>query len=280
MRFHPKRWNEELWVCSLRGHQTPAANVQNLRIGTDDQLGLEVGTLRLARCLRCSAWVGGDIPGTAAQQEVLPPFDAIKKPRRGHVLEEVITMRIIAVWRAAHAVVFALVAALLFLVRTNLAGWKGTAASWIESLDQLATETGRTGGTGFVLRNLERVSRLETKKVTELLALMIFYALLEGVEGVGLWKEKRWAEYLTVIATALLIPLEVLELSKKVTILRVGALIANVAVLIFLIRAKRLFGYGGGVKSERPINYAEVLRRDGTTGRAEVMQDTGVPLPK
>jgi uncharacterized membrane protein (DUF2068 family) len=267
MRFHPKRWNEELWVCSLRGHDTPAASVRSLRIGTDDQLGLDVGELRLSRCLRCSAWVGSAPAGERAKAEFLAPFDELKKPRRGHVLQEAITMRIIAVWRGAHAVVFTLLAALLLLVRTNLAGLKGGATSWIESMNRIAEETGRTGGSGFAVRSLEKISRLESRKVIELLTLMVFYAVLEGVEGVGLWKEKRWAEYLTVIATALLIPFEITELAKKVTVLRTGALIANVAVLIFLIRAKRLFGYRGGVNRELPIDYDAVLRADGSTGR-------------
>jgi uncharacterized membrane protein (DUF2068 family) len=84
------------------------------------------------------------------------------------------------------------------------------------------------------------------------------------------WCLRLLLDCLTVIATALLIPFEIHELTKKVTVLRVGALVANVAVLIFLICAKRLFGYGGGVKKELPIDYDAVLRKDGSTGRRAV----------
>ena len=42
------------------------------------------------------------------------------------------------------------------------------------------------------------------------------YAVLEAVEMVGLWLTKRWAEYLTFIATVALIPLEVYEIVDKV----------------------------------------------------------------
>lgn len=75
-----------------------------------------------------------------------------------------------------------------------------------------------------------------------LLALgIIVYALLEGTEGVGLYLKRRWAEYLTVVATGLLIPFEVWEVLHRQTLLRVGGLILNVAVVIYLAYRKRLF---------------------------------------
>ena len=40
------------------------------------------------------------------------------------------------------------------------------------------------------------------------------YGGLELVEGVGLWLDQLWAEYLTVIATSLLIPFELYELAR------------------------------------------------------------------
>jgi uncharacterized membrane protein (DUF2068 family) len=63
----------------------------------------------------------------------------------------------------------------------------------------------------------------------------LFYALLELVEGVGLILRRRWAEYLTVVATVLLLPPEAYEIAQKVSMLRVGVLILNLAVLGYLI---------------------------------------------
>jgi len=77
---------------------------------------------------------------------------------------------------------------------------------------------------------------------TTLLAIgAIVYALLEGTEGVGLAMRRRWAEYLTVIATGLLIPFEAYEVIHKVTLFKVGALLLNVAVVGYLAYRKRLF---------------------------------------
>ena len=76
------------------------------------------------------------------------------------------------------------------------------------------------------------------------------YALLEGVEAVGLWYQRRWAEYLTFVATVLLLPLEVYELSQRVTVFKVLALVINIAVVVYLLLAKRLFGLRGGARAE------------------------------
>jgi uncharacterized membrane protein (DUF2068 family) len=67
------------------------------------------------------------------------------------------------------------------------------------------------------------------------------YGLLELVEGTGLWLDKLWAEYLTVIATSLLIPLELYELARHPTALKAGGLAVNmliVAYLIYLLRRR------------------------------------------
>jgi uncharacterized membrane protein (DUF2068 family) len=62
-----------------------------------------------------------------------------------------------------------------------------------------------------------------------------FYAALFFVEGFGLWTGKRWAEYLTTIATASLIPFEVYELIRHATWVKVVVLIGNIAIVIYLI---------------------------------------------
>jgi len=61
------------------------------------------------------------------------------------------------------------------------------------------------------------------------------YALLFTIEGVGLWRGKRWAEYLTVIVTLSLVPLELFELIRGVTPARVAALVVNLAVVGYLL---------------------------------------------
>jgi uncharacterized membrane protein (DUF2068 family) len=77
--------------------------------------------------------------------------------------------------------------------------------------------------------------------VTALGVVLILYAGLEMTEGVGLALRRRWAEYLTVIATGLLIPFEAWEAAHRLTFFRAGALLVNVAVVGYLAYRKRLF---------------------------------------
>jgi len=82
---------------------------------------------------------------------------------------------------------------------------------------------------------LSRVSGLSPKRIEALGIGAFLYAVLFTVEGVGLWLEKRWAEFLTVIATASFIPFEIYELARDVTATRIVALVINVAVVVYLI---------------------------------------------
>jgi uncharacterized membrane protein (DUF2068 family) len=75
-------------------------------------------------------------------------------------------------------------------------------------------------------------------------------AVIEGVEAVGLWYQRRWAEYLTFVVTTALIPLEIYELTATVSWFKVVALIVNLAIVIYLLFAKRLFGIRGGYAVE------------------------------
>ena len=65
------------------------------------------------------------------------------------------------------------------------------------------------------------------------------YGVLFAVESVGLWRRRIWAEWLTVIATGLLIPVEIWEVLVRVSPLRVLALVVNVAVVWYLVRQLR-----------------------------------------
>lgn len=77
--------------------------------------------------------------------------------------------------------------------------------------------------------------------VTIVAVAVVLYAALEATEGIGLAMRRRWAEYLTVLATGVLIPFELTEVVARPTIFRVGALLLNAAVVVYLAYRKRLF---------------------------------------
>ena len=81
--------------------------------------------------------------------------------------------------------------------------------------------------------------------------------MLEGIEAVGLWFAKRWAEYLTFLATTILLPLEIYEIIHRQSLLKIIGFIINVAVVIYLLYAKRLFGVRGGGKADEELRYRD-----------------------
>jgi uncharacterized membrane protein (DUF2068 family) len=121
-----------------------------------------------------------------------------------------------------------------------VAGRTGLLTNWAQyANEELNLEAGNSLIVDLLLKVLLYVG---TFSHTTLLALgAIVYALLEGTEGVGLAMRRRWAEYLTVIATAILIPYEAYEVIHKVTLFKIGALLLNVAVVGYLAYRKRLF---------------------------------------
>jgi uncharacterized membrane protein (DUF2068 family) len=76
---------------------------------------------------------------------------------------------------------------------------------------------------------------------------LLTYALIELVEAYGLWRGRRWAEYLTVVATAAFLPLEGYELSEHVSAVKICTLLLNIAAVVWILLSKRLFGLRGGV---------------------------------
>ena len=121
-----------------------------------------------------------------------------------------------------------------------VAGEKGWLAMWAEyAQDQLNLAAGHGIIVQLLLRLLVFIGNFSQVNVVAIAA--IAYALLEGIEGVGLAMRRRWAEYLTVIATALLIPYELYEVIRHVTLFKAGALLLNLAVVGYLAYRKRLF---------------------------------------
>ncbi len=165
-------------------------------------------------------------------------------PRRGKALRQAVILRLISVERAVHSVVFAAIAILGVILRTHLAGAQGAVRRYLESLAATEAQTGRSTNHGIAAREGTKFLHLKSGTLEVLIITAAIYAVIEGTEAVGLWYEKRWAEYLTAVATAGFLPFEVHELAKRVTVVRVGALVINLAVLVYLVVAKHLFGIG------------------------------------
>jgi len=261
VRLLPRNLHLETLVCAVRGHVTPAAGAARLR-AEDRELGVDLPDgRRVARCLRCDVWVEGFAPAPgAAAYDVLPPLADLDRPRRGRPLRDAVVLRLIAVDRAVHSVVFGLLGVALLFVDFKWFDLQSFAKDAADRLDGVANNTGPHASHDVLSRELHRIADLHRGTVTTLAITALAYFVIEGVEAVGLWIERRWAEYLTVVATAGFLPFEIHELADRVTVLRVGALVVNVAILVYLVYSKRLFGLRGGAAAvHEQIDWTKVL---------------------
>jgi len=251
-----KWWDHvETLVCGVRGHVVPAEGVGQVaprwaRLVTTTDEGL-----RLGRCLRCGAWLPA--PAGPGVLDDLGPDDV---PRRGDRLREAVVLRLIAVERGVHAFVFGLAAIGLVVLRVDLRGLQDQARYLTRNGTGGLAGPGQTASQSTLVRELERLLNLRRGTLGVLALAAAVYCVVEGTEAVGLWLERRWAEYLTAVATAGFLPFELNELAKRVTVVRVGALVVNVAVLVYLVWRKHLFGIGGRrAEEDRVAALAEEL---------------------
>jgi uncharacterized membrane protein (DUF2068 family) len=259
-RFRP-RFHYELLVCGISGHELIGVDARELR--PDDELVARViDGVRWHRCLRCDSWL--PVPAPASPARDFPPDRAeTDLPLRGKPLRDKIVLRLIAVNRAFHFLVLGAIAALIFLFASHRDALRSRAYRVIVDL-----QTGASGGQPpkhGLLHEIERGFSLQSDTIKLVGAVFAVYAAVEGLEAWGLWFQKRWAEYLTFLVTASLLPLEVYELANRLTFFKLLAFVINVAVVAYLLFAKRLFGLRGGAAAdererERDVGW-EALQR-------------------
>jgi uncharacterized membrane protein (DUF2068 family) len=249
-RFVP-RFHYELLVCGVRGHELLGVDAAELR--PDDALFVRAEDgLRWYRCLRCDSWL--PLPPPEAPVRRLPPArDEVELPLRGKALRDKVVLRVIAIDRALHFVLLAALAALLLVFASHVAGAR-------RLFNRVVADY---GGPGHVPKHglahdLERLVTLQSSTLRLVALVAAAYAVLEGLEAIGLWLMKRWAEYLTFVATTALLPLEVFELTKRVSPFKVVALVVNLAIVVYLLWAKRLFGLRGGATAEEAARARDV----------------------
>jgi uncharacterized membrane protein (DUF2068 family) len=90
-------------------------------------------------------------------------------------------------------------------------------------------------GNQYIGRALEKAANLSPNKIKGLGIVSFIYAGLFLTEGIGLWLVKRWAEWFTVIVTSSLVPVEVYEVLRHPTPVKILVLLINVAVVGYLL---------------------------------------------
>jgi uncharacterized membrane protein (DUF2068 family) len=98
-------------------------------------------------------------------------------------------------------------------------------------------------GNHFVARVLARTTDITPKRLHELGIIGFLYSALFLAEGIGLWSLKRWGEWITVVITASLLPLEIYEVCRRFTLPKTAVLVLNVGIVCYLaMRLRRRKG--------------------------------------
>ncbi|MDQ6656834.1 MAG: DUF2127 domain-containing protein [Actinomycetota bacterium] len=225
----PNRW--ELRACARHGHATYRPDEPELadRLHADTPLG------QVWRCLRCGNFVlGGPAAHGAADEAPLV--------LRGPALRQATILRILAVERLIRAVLLGVAVWAVLAFRSSQNSIQAAVDRDLPAFRAVGIHVDQLA----LVKDLQKALDQAPSRLVLIAALLAGYALLEVIEGIGLWMLKRWGEYFAVIATAIFLPLEVRELLRGFTFTRVAAFIINVVAVVYLLLSKRLFGLRGG----------------------------------
>ena len=135
-------------------------------------------------------------------------------------------LRLIAVFKFIKATLLVALGVGLFnLMHRNIGS---VLEYWIEALRL-------DSGSHYVNLAVEKATKLSPAQVRQLGLGSFLYAALFLTEGTGLWLRKRWGEWVTVIITSSLVPLEVYEIHRHPSYPKVGVLVINLAIVVYLI---------------------------------------------
>jgi uncharacterized membrane protein (DUF2068 family) len=242
-----RRWrlHWELLCCGVLGHELAGTDAAELRPHDAILAREDANGTRWHRCQRCDSWLTLPRPEHPARQYP-PERSEIQLPLRGRPLRERIVLRLIAVDRAFHFVALAALGVLVLVFASDRTTLRATFYKVVADL-QGGVVSDQSHATHGLLHELDNAFTTSSSHLHLLGTVLLLYAAVEGIEAVGLWYQRRWAEYMTFLVTTSLLPLEVYEIANHPTPFKVLAFLVNVAVVVYLLLAKRLFGLRGGL---------------------------------
>jgi uncharacterized membrane protein (DUF2068 family) len=221
--------------CSRNGHVTFAPDEPALRA----ELGATLPGGTAWRCLRCGTFVPGApaLSGPASAAPVVP---------RGPEIRGKLILRLFALERYARALLFAALAFAAWRFVANRASIEAALNRDMPVVRDIFGDLGVNITHSTIYGLVEHTLTLSAGTATLLAIGATAYAAIEVVEGTGLWLARRWGEYFAMIVTSLGLPLEIYDLTRKVSVLALVLLVVNLALVLYLIITKRLFGVRGG----------------------------------
>jgi uncharacterized membrane protein (DUF2068 family) len=226
-------WN--LRTCARKGHVTYAVAEPRFRA----KLHAETPLGDAWRCLRCGAYVLGPPHGSG-------PADDAPVLLRGRALRSAFILRALAIERWVRGLILLLLAVAVFRLKSTQVSVKALFDRDLSALRPFFRQIHFDVSDSATVNSIEKVLHARSSTLNLIAFGILLYGLLQVAEGIGLWSLKRWGEYVAVVGTTLFIPLEIYEVTDKVSWLKIAVLAINVAAVLYLLLSKRLFGLRGG----------------------------------
>jgi uncharacterized membrane protein (DUF2068 family) len=259
-------WN--LRTCGRRGHVTYAPTEDDLR----SRLHATTPVGEAWRCLRCGDFVLGE-------PRLTGPADDAPIVLRGRALRDAIILRLLSVERFTKGLLVLAAGYGVIRFRSHRDAVERAFHEDLPLLKPFADKIGWKLEDSSIVHTISTVIEAQSSTLLYVAIGLIVYGVLQLIEGAGLWMLKRWGEYFAVVATSLGLPIEIYELSEKITWLRIGTFIINVAAVLYILLSKRLFGLRGGHAAYEAERHETSLLEVEVAG-VEATLPRGVRAPK
>ena len=248
----------DLRTCSRKGHVTYAADEPEYRAKLEASTPLGDAW----RCLRCGTYVLGVPEGKG-------PANDAPVLLRGKALRAAFILRALAIERWVRGVVIILLGVAVFKLKSTQVSLKELFDRDLSSLSPFFDQIHFNVTDSSTIHSIQKALDAKPSTLNLIAVGLLFYGALQLLEGIGLWSLKRWGEYVAVVGTTLFIPLEVYELTEKVSWLKIIVMVINVAAVLYLLISKRLFGIRGGGKAyEATLHEASLLEVEQSSASA------------
>src|SRR3954451_8421481 len=225
----------DLHACARKGHATYAPDEPALR-----------GRLHVAtiageswRCLRCGNFVVGEPRGSG-------PADHAPILLRGRALRDAFILRVLAVERGVRGVAVLVAAFAVFWFQGSQATVSTEFEKDVAYWQKAASDVNYNLNDSGLVSTIRHFLKLDSRTLTWIGIGLLAYGIVEMAECIGLWMLRRWAEYLAVVATSAVLPIEIYELARGFTPLKLVVFVINIGFVVYLLLSKHLFGIRGG----------------------------------
>jgi uncharacterized membrane protein (DUF2068 family) len=230
--------NWDLRHCGRHGHVLYAPTEPAAR----GLLSAETASGPAWRCLRCGTFV---LPADPAAVPTGPLVGMPLVPR-GPELRDRFVLKLLGVERGLRGLIVLVLGYGAWRFRSAETALREGLQDLLPYAKPLADRLGVDLQHTSVVSAAERLLAVQSSTLTLVAVGLVGYGLLQLVEGYGLWRARRWGEYVAVVATSGFLPLEGYEVLHGASVLKWGTLAFNLAIVVWLVLSKRLFGVRGG----------------------------------